>query len=308
LFTAMRNFEDDIFLYNILDKTLINLTQTGVTERAPYWSPDGKYIYFGSNRYRPAYPFGLNEARVYRVALEKFADDFKSDQYAKLFEEKSKEEPKKEDAKSKGKKEEAKPAAPQIKRYTLDLEHILDRVEQVSPGFGTQNNPVVFQKDDKTWVIYPSNHSENRFNLWLTTYEKFERTKTEKIDGATTFTAFIVKANDKFYTLINGAIHTLNLESKKTEKIDISYTFRRNLKDEFAQMFMETWANVKENFYNETFHGLDWEAKRDQYAAYLPHVRTRSDLRVLITNLLGELNSSHTGFSSFGDEERTFYT
>ena len=166
-------------------------------------------------------------------------------------------------------KEEPKPAVPQIKRYTLDLENILDRVELVSPNFGTQGNPVVFQKEDKTWVIYPSNHSENRNNLWLTTYEKFERSKTEKIDGATTGSAFVVKSSDKFYTLVGSNIHTLNLESKKTEKIDIGYTFRRNLKDEFNQMFMETWANVKENFYNET-HGLDWDAKRDQYAAFLP--------------------------------------
>lgn len=308
LFTAKRNFEEDIFLYNLLSKQLINLTNTGITERSPYWSPDGKYIYFTSNRYRPAYPYGLSEGRVYRVALEKFADDFKSDQYAKLFEEKPKEEPKKEDTKSKGKKEEPKPVAPAIKKYTIDLENILDRVELVSPNFGTQGNPVVFQKDEKTWVIYPSNHSENRFNLWLTTYEKFERPKNEKIDGATTGSAFIVKSSDKFYTLVGGNIHTLNLESKKTEKIDISYTFRRNLKDEFNQMFMETWANVKENFYNETFHGLDWDAMRDQYAAFLPHVRTRSDLRVLITDLLGELNSSHTGFNSSGDEEKTFYT
>jgi tricorn protease len=309
LFTAKRNFEEDIFIFNLLTKTLTNITQTGITETAPYWSPDGKYIYFTSNRFRPAYPYGLGDGRVYRIALEKIDGDFKSDKYAKLFEEKPAEAPKKDDDKAKSdKKEEPKPAAPSIKSYTLSLDGIMERIELVSPNFGTQNGAQVFQKDDKTWVIYGSNHDENKPNLWMTTYEPFERPKTEKIEGAPTFASDIIKVSDKFYTLISGAIHTLNLESKKAEKIDITFTFRRNLKDEFNQMFIETWANVKENFYNETFHGLNWEAKRDEYASYLKFVRTRGDLRVLITNLLGELNSSHTGFTSNGDEERTFYT
>lgn len=309
LFTAKKNFEEDIFIFNLLTKTLINLTNTGITETAPYWSPDGKYIYFTSNRFRPAYPYGLGEGRIYRIPLEKIDSDFKSDKYSKLFEEKPAEAAKKEEDKSKStKKEEPKPATPTIKTYTLNLDGIMERIELVSPNFGTQSNAQVFQKDDKTWVVYGSNHDESKFNLWLTTYEPFEKPKTEKIEGAATGGVDIIKASDKFYALLNGAIHTLNLESKKAEKIDIAFTFRRNLKDEFNQMFIETWANVKENFYNETFHGLNWEAERDEYAAYLKFVRTRADLRVLITNLLGELNSSHTGFTSNGDEEKTFYT
>jgi tricorn protease len=309
LFTSKINFEEDIFLFHLATKKLINLTQTGVTETNPYWSPDGKYIYFTSNRFRPSYPYGLNEGRIYRVALEKIDEEFKSDKFNKLFEEKSEDEPKKEDDRgknNKSKKEELKPAPP-LKSYTLDLDRIMERIELVSPNFGTQDNALVFQKDDKTWVIYASNHDENKNNLWLTTYEPFEKPKTEKIEGASSGGTLVVKSDDKLYALINGAVYTLNAESKKAEKIELNYTFRRNLRDEFDQMFIETWANVKENFYNETFHGLNWEAKRDQYAAYLPHVQSRADLRTLITNLLGELNSSHTGFTSNGDEEKTFY-
>ncbi len=308
LYTARRNFEEDIFLFNLNTKTQINITQTGVTENSPYWSPDGKYIYFTSNRLRPGYPYGLSDGRVYRLPLEKFDEDFKSDKYNKLFEEKPA-EAKKEDDKSKDpKKEDPKPATAPVKTLSLNLEGIMERIELVSPNFGTQGEARVFQKEEKTFVIYSSNHDENKNNLWMTTYEAFEKSKTEKIEGAATGSTEVIKSGDKFYALVGGAVHSLNLESKKAEKIDIAFTFRRNLKNEFDQMFIETWANVKENFYNETFHGLNWEAKRDEYAAYLPHVQTRADLRTLITNLLGELNSSHTGFTSNGDEEKTFYT
>jgi C-terminal processing protease CtpA/Prc len=63
---------------------------------------------------------------------------------------------------------------------------------------------------------------------------------------------------------------------------------------------------VEENFYDEKFHGIDWKAKKEQYAKYLPYVHNRNDLRILLNDLLGELNSSHTGFSSTGKEEAMF--
>ncbi|HQU57448.1 MAG TPA: hypothetical protein PLG88_08450, partial [Chitinophagaceae bacterium] len=50
LFTAYRNFEEDILIYNIKEKKTINLTNTGVSETTPIWSPDEKYIYFTSQR------------------------------------------------------------------------------------------------------------------------------------------------------------------------------------------------------------------------------------------------------------------
>jgi tricorn protease len=305
LFTAKRNFEEDIFVYHIENEKLINLTNTGITENSPVWSPDGRYIYFTSNRFRPAYPFGLSDGRVYRLPLEKFNSEFKSDKYVKLFEDKSKE--KKTDSLSNIIKKDSLSNNVNDK-YTIDLTDILNRIELVSPDFGTQGDVFVTQKDDLTMAIYPSNHSENEYNLWMTTYSPFEKTKTEKIEGAKTFGTFIVKSSDKYYALLSGNINILNLESKKSEKIDISYIFRRNLKSEFSQMFTETWANVNENFYNETFHGLDWQKKRDEYSVFVPYIRSRSDLRVLITDMLGELNSSHTGFTSLGDEEKTFYS
>ncbi|MBW0161055.1 MAG: hypothetical protein KXJ51_06680, partial [Sediminibacterium sp.] len=46
LFTAIRNFEQDVFVHNIKENKTINLTNTGVTEAGPVWGPDGKHIYF----------------------------------------------------------------------------------------------------------------------------------------------------------------------------------------------------------------------------------------------------------------------
>ncbi|HMP32089.1 MAG TPA: S41 family peptidase, partial [Saprospiraceae bacterium] len=171
------------------------------------------------------------------------------------------------------------------------------------PSVGTQRNPHVLKKDEKTIVYYISNHDEGKSALWKTEIELFERPKTSKIADMSSYN---LNENDKkIYILTEGKIGTIN--NDKIEFITISHTFSKNNLDEFEQMFEETWAGVEENFYNESFHGKDWKAIKNSYASYLPMVSSRADFREMMQDMLGELNSSHTGFSSSGKEESVFY-
>lgn len=299
LFTAYRNFERDVMLLDTETGKTTNLTQTGVSEIDPNWSPDGKYVYFMSNRTQPAYPRGMQEAKIYRMALEKFDEPYRQEKFDELFAEKDKDEKEKSDST----KTEKKTAKVEIK---IDDNGLMERLEQIGPRFGTQRNIFIWQKDNKTTILYISNHDEGRNSIWKTEMEPFEDTKTEVIKGANTGGYNICEAKGKLYVMFGGNIYTLNLDQSKVDKIDIKYTFRRELRAEFDQMFTETWANMEENFYNETFHGVNWTEIRDRYAAYLPFVNKRADLRRLLNDMLGELNTSHFGFSSSGDEEKAY--
>ena len=95
LFTAYRNFEQDVFVHHIKDGRTINLTNTGITESGPLWSPDDKSIYFSSQRLKAAYPFGMQNARVYRLPLEKLDEPFRIDKLTELFKEEKKDTTKK---------------------------------------------------------------------------------------------------------------------------------------------------------------------------------------------------------------------
>jgi tricorn protease len=320
LYSAYRTFEQDIFAYDLEEKKSINLTNTLVTEISPTWSPDGKYIYFTSNLTQVSYPFGPREHKVYRMALDKYEDDFKLKMYDKLFEEKEEKkenEEEKEDEekkegeeiedseedeseKTEGKKEEMK------EMVSIQLEGMMDRLRRISPGFGSQLSPYVIKDGKKTIVLYLSNHDEGNTTLWKTTLEDFEKPKTEKIGKQNIFGYQIEEIDGKYWLLAGGNIHTLNPGGGKLEKVDIKHSFSKNRKDEFQQMYFETWAGMEQNFYDENFHGQDWQKRRDQYAAYLPYVSTRSDLRMILNDLLGELNTSHFGFYSNGSEESTF--
>ena len=291
LFTAVRNFEQDILIHNIKENKTTNLTNSGVTESNPVWSPDSKYIYFNSSRTKPSYPFGMQNPRIYRMPLERIDDPYRSDKYNELFKAPEKKE------KDTTKKE------PAVIPIVVDAENIMERLEQVGPSFGSQYLQTVLQKGDKTIVLYTSDHAEGRPALWKTTLEPFENPKTERITGADSFGFDYADAGDKSFVSFNGGIYKLNLDANKVDPIAISNTFRRNLAEEFAQIFEEAWAQVEENYYDEKFHGLDWQATKKKYEAFIPKLNNRADLRTLLSDMLGELNSSHQGFTSRGDEE-----
>lgn len=299
IFCGYRNFERDIYIYNIKENKTTNLTNTDITEADPIWSPDGKYIYFTSQRLKPAYPFGMPNAKVYRVALEKLDEPFRVDKFDELFKEEKKDTAVKKDTTKKAAATAA--ATPPAKTITIDMEDIMERLERIGPFAGAQDLVALVQKGDKTVVLYHSDHGEGRNALWKTTKEPFEQDKTEKVtDGG--ISAF-VDANDKLYVLNNSGINKLNLDLNRLDPVNISYTFRRNLSAEFSQMFEEAWAQMEENYYDENFHGLDWKKTKQYYQQFIPYLNNRADLRILLNDMLGELNSSHQGFGTFGTDE-----
>lgn len=314
VYNAIRNFENDIFVYNVNTGKAANLTNTGVTEAEPFWSADGKYIYFTSNRIAPAYPLGLHDSHIYRMPLQKFDEDYKLDKFNDLFKEEKKDEPKPEVTKPVDTKDKKtgvtnpvsqQPVPKPPADIAIDTEDIMKRLERVSPNFGTQNSPYVIQKGTKTFVYYTSDQAEGKRGMFRTTLEPFESPKTEKVTGGDGGGFDIIVGGDKYYTVINGSIYKLNLDLNKTDKIDINYKFDRNLDGEFRQMFDEAWAGLEENYYDGNFHGVNWNNVHTLYSTYLPYLNNRADLRLMLNDMLGELNSSHQGFNSSGTEERT---
>lgn len=292
-FTAYRNFEQDIMLFNLQTKKAINITNTDITESDPVWSPDGKYIYFASSRLKPAYPFGPQNASIWRLPLENIDEPFRSDKFDELFKEEKKDSSKKAPSKS------------DSVVVNIDPERIMERIELVSPSFGSQGLAGVYQKGDKTTVFYRSNHAGGKPALWKTVIEPFEENKTEKIAGTDGSGGFdIVTVSDKFFLLTKGNIARLNVEGNKIDEVIMSYTFRRNLQAEFKQMFEEAWAKMEINYYDENFHGVNWIKIKERYEPFIAKLNNRADMRVLLNDMLGELNSSHQGFNTNGDEEK----
>jgi tricorn protease len=70
--------------------------------------------------------------------------------------------------------------------------------------------------------------------------------------------------------------------------------------DEWKQIFDETWRLMRDFYWDANMGGVDWRAQRDKYRTLLPRLGTRGELNDLLGELIGELSTSHT-YISGGD-------
>ncbi|HZH99385.1 MAG TPA: PDZ domain-containing protein, partial [Fimbriimonadaceae bacterium] len=62
---------------------------------------------------------------------------------------------------------------------------------------------------------------------------------------------------------------------------------------EWENMYWDGWRLLRDYFYVENMHGVDWVAIGKKYAKYLPLLRSRYELSELLRWLQAELNTSH---------------
>jgi len=68
-----------------------------------------------------------------------------------------------------------------------------------------------------------------------------------------------------------------------------------NTASEREYMFEHVWRQMLKKFYVEDMHGVDWEFYKKEYAKFLPHINNNWDFAEMLSEMLGELNGSHTG-------------
>ena len=285
-FGAVNLFEEDLYACRISDKKLINLTNSASTESSPAWHPNGKYLYFVANPLSASFPRGGGGNQLYRMALDKYDTPFATEQFNQLF------------AATPAKKDSSAAKAG-ININPVDL-HL--RWESLARG-GSQYGVQIFNLSGKVYLVYASNH-EGGMKLYKQELLDFDQKPAEAVRGINSLGNYSFNGKDLF-AVSGGKIFKVDLASGNSTDLAVMHSFSKSNADEFEQMFYEVWAQLAANFYDVNYHGVDWAAKRDYYAQFLPHLKSRADLRSLITDMLGELNSSHLGFSSSGQEERS---
>ncbi|MCR4859350.1 MAG: PDZ domain-containing protein, partial [Bacteroidales bacterium] len=279
-FDAMHMFEPDIYLYNLKDRSLRNFTRSASMEDSPVFTPDGKYMYLLANPTATSYPRGARSS-LYKLPLRKYDTPFKSESVEELF---------------KDKKDEAKKDSTVV----IDFEAIHERMTRVERE-GSQSSPYIYSSKGKDYLLYRSmgTGTPGVFSLEISDPEAKPKQVKDLTGGA------FFSCKDALYCLSSGAIYKVDPAAASATRTEVKKDVEAVLDDEFRQMFYETWAVLEQNYYDVHFHGADWPAVRDYYASLLPYVRTRANLSTLIADLLGELNSSHLGFTSSGSEEKS---
>jgi tricorn protease len=96
----------------------------------------------------------------------------------------------------------------------------------------------------------------------------------------------------------SAEVHRLAIATpQRTERVSFSFPIRVDRREEWRQVFLESWRVMKYRFYDADMHGRDWDAMKAKYEPLLRFVGTNEDLHDLANEMIGELNASHTGVS-----------
>lgn len=272
-----------------------NLTESGYNESNAKWVLDGKAMLFYSDRagYRSHGSWGA-EYDAYLMffdleAYERYRMNKEERALAKenMTEKEKKKEEKKEE---KEKKEMEKPEAKEMEPLKFDLENCRDRIARltVTPSF---LGDILLDKDGEN--IYYNVAFEKGMDLW---HRDLMTGNTELlIKNVGNGEMMFDKSYKKIYLAADGGIKKVTPQSKAVKNIEFEAQFNYQPYKERAYMFDHVWRQVKDKFYDKNIHGVDWEGYRKTYERFLPYINNNHDFQEMLSEMLGELNASHTG-------------
>ncbi len=284
-----------IFIYSFGDKSVHQVTPGFTNDYSPVFDPDGKYLYFLSERnFNPilsSYEFEFVNNAITNLYLIVLSAGEKSPFAPKSDETEMK--PKKESDK-KDKEERKKPV-----EVKIDFQGIYDR--QVSFDIPAGNygdisavSGAIFYTSSPISGLQGKVEEEVMRLHKYDIKEKKDHEFTEDVAGySISFDGekMLVKQKDNYYiTKISGEKAEL-----KDDKLDLSkMEMRLDRKAEYKQMFDEVWRMERDFFYDKNMHGVDWNKMHEKYRVLLPYVLNRFDLTYLLGEMIGELCCSHT--------------
>lgn len=285
---------------------ITNLTESGYTDGGAKWVLDGKAMIWSSDRagYRSHGSWGAHrdmyimffDAEAYdkfRLSKEELAlieenDDKDDDKDGnKEGKDDGKTDKKKGDDKKKDKDaEKPKPVAP----LTFDLENRKDRVMRLTMHSSSLADAVLTPKGDK---LYYCAAFEKGYDLWERDFkENTTKLLLKDVGGGELLTD---KKGEKLFLLSGGKLKKIDVKDNKKEEISFKADFAYRPAQERAYIFHHTWRQVADKFYDPTIHGIDWAGYEKAYERFLPHINNNFDFGEMLSEMLGELNGSHTG-------------
>jgi tricorn protease len=283
-----------------------NLTKSGYGDGNAKWVNDGKQMIWFSNRdgMKAHANSGSSQRDVYSLFFTKEAwdrfnldkDDFALLKDMEAIEKKAREEAAKKEAKEKDKKV-SKPDS----TLKFDFDGIENRKSRLTIHSSALGDAVLSKDGEKLYYLASF---EKGANLWSTNLRTKETKMEIPLDGPSGSLVWD-KAQKNLYLLSGGRISKINMDNNKREQITIEGEVLINTELEREHMFDHVWLRNKGMFYISDMHGADWEGLRPAYKKYLPHIGNSYEFAEMLSELLGELNVSHSGarFSSAAPED-----
>lgn len=297
----------DIAIINVEDGKLTNLTNSAYFDQSPRWTNDGNAIIFASDRYgmRNQASWG-SESDVMMIfmnqdAYDKFqlsAEDYaltkEVEKKAKKKEEEAKKSAKNNDKKDNDKKEADKKDGDKkedakTKPITVELQGIEDRLVRLTPMSSDLSDAIITEDGENLYYI---TKGLNGSQIWKKSLRKDEHKLVTKIDGGRRFDS---DKDGKTLFVFGSQLRKFEPKSDKLTPITYSATLNLDKAKEREYMYDNMVREEAERFYTPDMHGVNWNKMTQNYRRFLPHINNNYDFAEMLSELLGELNVSHTG-------------
>ncbi len=304
-----------IFIYSLEQKKSFQLTDGMADCQMPAWDASGKYIYFTAST-----DYGLNvgwldmssydhpiKRAIYLAVLSK--DDPsplapQSDDEAVGKEEKAEA---KQEAKEEKKKKAGLEELPEDKKVTVKID--VDNLQQRIVALPVPVKSYMQLKAAKEGVILYTENIPEEDGLTLHRFSLEEREAEKITDGVLDFEISADKT--KYLYIASGNQYVVSDPYGKPdpgkESLAISnIEVKVDPAAEWKQIFREAWRFQRDYFYVDNVHGLDLDWAYKTYAAWIEHVKHRSDLNYVLDIFGGETSIGHSfvGGGDYPDVDR----
>jgi len=268
------------------------------------WSPDGTFILFDTGQ-------RTETTQLARVDLIPRTPRFREDQFRDLFKEETprnltpaRQEPGSvpadtrpspaPDASPAGSPTPSPGAKPPAKPVQVLFEEIRKRLSLLPVGLDVNYQTI---SPDGKWVAMLAN-AANQANIYIYSLDELSRdpavakqlTSTAASKSSLQFTP----DSKELFFIENGRIGIVNLEGRN-RSLAVNAEMDVDFSREKLEVFQQSWSLLRDNFYDQGFHGANWDAVRSEYEPMIAGARTSDEVRRLLQLMIGELNASHLG-------------
>ncbi|MGH8280044.1 MAG: S41 family peptidase [Gammaproteobacteria bacterium] len=263
----------------------------------PAWSPDGQSLFFTTGQ-------RTEQGQVAEVALLPRAPQFRRQQFLDLFNEPSAPEPVKSGAPSAASGvAPSKAGAKKPLPVNVDFTDISTRLTLLPTGLNVQS--IALSPDGKTLLLTAvvAGHANlytwslDRLALRPPVAQQITATPGEKSDAQ-----FSPDGKSVWY-LEDGRIRSVSVKGGAPRAFAATASMDINFNAEKEVAFDEAWRWLDQNYHNPNMNGVNWNAVRSEYAPLIAGAANPPTLYGLLQQMVGELDSSHSGVRGPGRPE-----
>ena len=280
-----------------------NLTLSGYDDYVPKWSMGGKMMIWGCDRdgtreqggniaSSDVYAMFFTKAAYERFLLSKEELALVKDQEEKAEKEKKKaEEKNKSDKDKKSKVDTTAKAKADSANIKIDWENLTERKIRLTIHTSPVNDWLLSKDGEKLFYL-TSFEKDN--DLWVTEIRTKETKMLAKLGVKRS--GMELSVDGKFILLYaDGKPMKIDVESGKAEGLKTNGEMLLKPAEERKYIFDHSWRQFKEKFYVANMQGVDWDYYYTAYKKFLPYIKNNYDFAEMLSEMLGEMNASHTG-------------